>query len=340
MRVLVTGAAGFIGSFTTMRLLARGDSVIGLDNLNEYYDPSLKQRRLDLISQAEGHSQFKFIKADLGDRDAMEAVFKDHQFDRVIHLGAQAGVRYSLEHPHAYANSNLTGTLHVLEGCKDQDIEHLVYASTSSVFGSDTGMPFSPHQGADHPLTFYAATKRANELMTHAYAHLFNMACTGLRFFTVYGPWGRPDMALFKFTKAILEGQPIDVYNHGNHERDFTYIDDIVEGVVRALDSIPTSDSTYDPESPDPCRSHAPWRVYNIGNGAPVNLMRFIEVLEAKLGRTAEKNMLPMQPGDVISTWADTTDLQRDFGYTPQTSIEDGVSRFVDWYLEEYNTRA
>jgi UDP-glucuronate 4-epimerase len=336
MHVLVTGAAGFIGSFTALSLLDRGDEVIGLDNLNAYYDPALKQARLDLISRHSNHANFTFIKADLADRVAMERLFADHEIDRVVHLGAQAGVRYSIEDPHTYCQSNLVGTLNVLEGCRHHEIEHLVYASTSSVFGSDTGMPFSPHQGGDHPMTFYAASKRANELMAHSYASLFGIPCTGLRFFTVYGPWGRPDMALFKFTRAILEGRPIDVYNHGNHERDFTYIDDIVEGVVRATDRIPAADPQYDPASPDPCTSNVPWKVYNIGNGSPVKLMRFIEVLEQKLGRTAAKNMLPMQPGDVLATWADTSDLERDLDYIPSTSIEQGVSSFVDWYLDYY----
>ncbi len=336
MHVLVTGAAGFIGSFTALRLLDRGDTVIGLDNLNAYYDPALKQARLDFIGQHAQNDQFTFIKADLADRIAMDRLFADHEIDRVIHLGAQAGVRYSIEDPHTYCQSNLVGTLNVLEGCRHHEIDHLVYASTSSVFGSDTGMPFSPHQGGDHPMTFYAASKRANELMAHSYSSLFGLPCTGLRFFTVYGPMGRPDMALFKFTKAILEGRPIDIYNHGNHERDFTYIDDIVEGVIRATDRIPSADSAYDTGSPDPCISNVPWKVYNIGNGSPVKLMRFIEVLEEKLGRTAEKNMLPMQPGDVLATWADTTDLEHDLGYRPSTSIEDGVSNFVYWYLEYY----
>ncbi|MCP4758089.1 MAG: NAD-dependent epimerase [Planctomycetes bacterium] len=336
MHVLVTGAAGFIGSFTALRLLERGDTVLGLDNLNAYYDPALKQARLDFIGEHAPDEQFTFIKADLSDRAAMERLFADNEIDRVIHLGAQAGVRYSIEDPHTYCQSNLVGTLNVLEGCRHNEIEHLVYASTSSVFGSDTAMPFSTHRGGDHPMTFYAASKRANELMAHSYSNLFGLPCTGLRFFTVYGPMGRPDMALFKFTKAILEGRPIDIYNHGNHERDFTYIDDIVEGVIRATDRVPTSDSTYDTESPDPCTSNVPWKVYNIGNGLPVKLMQFIEVLEEKLGRTAEKNMLPMQPGDVLATWADTTDLEHDLGYKPSTSIETGVSNFVDWYLKYY----
>jgi len=337
MHVLVTGAAGFIGSFTTHRLLARGDHVVGLDNLNDYYDPAMKDARIDRIRTSENGEHFTFVKADLSDREAMERLFADHKIDRIIHLGAQAGVRYSIENPHVYCQSNLLGTLNVLEGCRHHEIEHLVYASTSSAFGSDTNMPFSPHRGADHPMTFYAASKRANELMAHSYSCLFNLPCTGLRFFTVYGPWGRPDMALFKFTKAILEGRPIDIFNHGNHSRDFTYVEDIVEGVVRAVDRVAAPDPGYDTNNPDPSTSNAPWRVYNIGNGTPISLMRFVEILEEKLGMTAEKNMLPMQAGDVIATWADTSDLEADFGWSPTTSVEDGVSRFVDWYLEYYN---
>jgi len=336
MLALVTGAAGFIGSFTCQRLIDRGDDVVGIDNLNDYYDPALKQRRLDRISGSDAGSRFTFIKADLADSQAMERIFASHRIDRVIHLGAQAGMRHSIEAPDVYAHTNLIGTLHILEGCRHHEVAHLVYASTSSVYGSSTSLPFRPNQVADHPLNIYAASKRSAELMTHSYAHLFSLPCTGLRFFNVYGPWGRPDMALFKFTKAILEGRAIDIFNHGNHERDFTYVDDIVEGVVRAVDRVAEPDPAYDSANPDPSRSHAPWRVYNIGNGSPVNLMRFIEVLEARLGRTATKNMLPMQPGDVVATWADTTDLERDLGYRPTTPIEEGVNRFVDWYLEYY----
>jgi UDP-glucuronate 4-epimerase len=336
MRVLVTGAAGFIGSFTTHRLLERGDEVVGLDNLNAYYDPALKQARLDRIQARPDADRFSFIKADLGDRDAMSRAFSESKIDRVVHLAAQAGVRYSLENPHAYTESNVTGFLNILEGCRHHAVEHLVYASTSSVYGSDTSMPFTEHRGGDHPLTLYAATKRANELMAHAYASLFNLPCTGLRFFTVYGPWGRPDMALFLFAKSILAGQPIDVFNHGNHRRDFTFVEDIVEGIVRVLDSPAQAAADYDTSNPDPARSDAPWRVYNIGNGSPVELMRYIEVLENKLGRKATKNMLPMQPGDIPATWSDTTDLATDLDFQPSTSVEDGIGAFVDWYLEYY----
>ncbi|MCH2132791.1 MAG: NAD-dependent epimerase [Phycisphaerales bacterium] len=336
MRVLVTGAAGFIGSFTTHRLLERGDEVVGLDNLNDYYDPTLKQARLDRIQSRPDADRFQFIQANLADRDAIDNAFATGGFDRVVHLAAQAGVRYSLECPHVYTESNITGFLHILEGCRHHDIKHLVYASTSSVYGSDTSMPFSEHQGADHPMTLYAATKRANELMAHSYSNLFGLPCTGLRFFTVYGPWGRPDMALFLFAKAILAGQPIDVFNHGNHSRDFTYVEDIVEGIIRVLDAPPTASPDYDTDQPDPAISNVPWRVYNIGNSKPVELMRYIEVLESCLGHTAEKNMLPMQPGDIPSTWADTSDLADNLDYRPATSIEDGVKAFVNWYLEYY----
>lgn len=336
MGVLVTGAAGFIGSCTSLRLLDRGEVVIGIDNLNDYYDPAIKTARVRRLQASKGGSSLIFVEQDLADRDGMTRLFTNHDIDRVVHLGAQAGVRHSLQHPHIYANSNILGTLNVLEGCRDHGIDHLVYASTSSVFGSDTALPFSPHAGAAHPLTFYAASKRANELMAHAYSNLFGLSCTGLRFFTVYGPWGRPDMALFKFTKAILEGSPIDIYNNGMHERDFTYIDDIVEGVIRTLDQPAAPDPSFDPSKPDPCLSSSPWRVYNIGSGAPVNLLRFVEVIEACLGKKARCNLLPMQPGDVVATCADTTDLERDFGWKPRTTIEEGVSRFVDWYLEYF----
>lgn len=338
MRVLVTGAAGFIGSFTTHRLLERGDEVVGLDNLNDYYDPTLKQARLDRIQARPDAERFSLIKANLTDRAAIDAAFASNSFDRVVHLAAQAGVRYSLECPHVYTESNITGFLHILEGCRHNNIEHLVYASTSSVYGSDTAMPFSEHQGADHPMTLYAATKRANELMAHSYSSLFGLPCTGLRFFTVYGPWGRPDMALFLFAKAILAGKPIDVFNHGKHSRDFTYVEDIVEGIVRVLDAPPTPASNYNTEQPDPAISNVPWRVYNIGNSQPVELMRYIEVLETCLGRTAEKNMLPMQPGDIPSTWADTSDLAKTLDYQPATTVEDGVRAFVDWYRSYYES--
>ena len=337
MRVLVTGAAGFIGSFTTHRLLDRGDEVVGLDNLNDYYDPNLKQSRLDRIQASPGSDRFEFVKADLADRKAMEKVFESKSIDRVVHLAAQAGVRYSLECPHIYTESNITGFLHILEGCRHSDIKHLVYASTSSVYGSDTSMPFSEHLGADHPMTLYAATKRANELMAHSYSSLFGLPSTGLRFFTVYGPWGLPDMALFLFAKSILAGKPIDVFNHGNHRRDFTYVGDIVEGIVRVLDQAPSPSPDYDTNAPDPAISNVPWRVYNIGNSKPVELMHYIQVLEKCLGKTAEKNMLPMQQGDIPATWADTSDLASHMDYQPSTTVEEGVRAFVDWYLTTTN---
>ena len=337
MRVLVTGAAGFIGAATSHRLLDRGDVVVGLDNLNRYYDPVLKEARLTTIHNRPDADRFEFIKADIADRAAMESLFAASHIDRVVHLAAQAGVRYSLEHPHDYAASNITGFLNVLEGCRHHGIEHLLYASSSSVYGSDTSMPFSEHHGGNHPLSFYAATKRANELMAHSYANLYGIPCTGLRFFTVYGPWGRPDMALFLFTKAILEGRPIDVFNHGKHQRDFTYVGDIVSGVTLALDTPATSADDYDHANPDPATSSVPWRIYNIGNGESVGLMHFIKVLEAKLGKKAEINNLPMQAGDVLATWADTSDLARDFDYDATTSVEEGVGRFVDWYMKYYS---
>ncbi|MEE2908553.1 MAG: NAD-dependent epimerase/dehydratase family protein, partial [Planctomycetota bacterium] len=292
----------------------------------------------DRIQARPDAERFSLIKANLTDRAAIDAAFASNSFDRVVHLAAQAGVRYSLECPHVYTESNITGFLHILEGCRHNNIEHLVYASTSSVYGSDTAMPFSEHQGADHPMTLYAATKRANELMAHSYSSLFGLPCTGLRFFTVYGPWGRPDMALFLFAKAILAGKPIDVFNHGKHSRDFTYVEDIVEGIVRVLDAPPTPASNYNTEQPDPAISNVPWRVYNIGNSQPVELMRYIEVLETCLGRTAEKNMLPMQPGDIPSTWADTSDLAKTLDYQPATTVEDGVRAFVDWYRSYYES--
>jgi UDP-glucuronate 4-epimerase len=332
-RILVTGAAGFIGSHLAHRLLDRGDEVVGLDNLNDYYDPTLKVARLDRLTTREG---FTFVRADLADRDAMARVFADLGCTRVVHLAAQAGVRYSLTHPHAYVDSNLQGFLNVLEGCRHQAVEHLVYASSSSVYGANTRLPFATHHSVDHPISLYAATKKANELMAHTYSHLFGLPTTGLRFFTVYGPWGRPDMALFLFTKAILAGEPIQVFNHGRMERDFTYIDDIVEGVLRVLDRPPAPDPTWRSDDPDPARSAAPWRVYNIGNHTPVPLMRMIEILETCLGRSAEKIMLPMQPGDVPATCADIDDLVRDTGFAPDTPIETGVARFVAWYRDWY----
>lgn len=336
MRVLVTGAAGFIGYHVAERLLARGDEVIGLDNLNPYYDPSLKEARLARLA---GRKGFRFERIDLADRGAMDSLFRTAGIRRVVHLAAQAGVRYSVENPHAYADSNLTGTLHVLEGCRHHGVEHLVFASTSSVYGANTKMPFSVHQNVDHPLSFYAATKKANELMAHTYAYLYRLPVTGLRFFTVYGPWGRPDMALFLFTRNILAGRPIDVFNYGNHRRDFTYVDDIAGGVVAALDHVAAPDPRWNGDDPDPATSSAPYRLYNIGNNRPVELMRYIEVLEQCLGRKAEKNLLPMQVGDVPDTWADAEDLVRDVGYRPSTPVEEGVAKFVAWYLDYYRDR-
>ena len=333
MRVLVTGAAGFIGYHVAERLLARGDEVIGFDNLNAYYDPTLKQARLARLQAAKA---FSFVKADLADRTAMESLFASSAIDRVVHLAAQAGVRYSVENPHAYADSNLTGTLHVLEGCRHHKVGHLVFASTSSVYGANTKMPFSVHQNVDHPLSFYAATKKANELMAHTYASLYGLPVTGLRFFTVYGPWGRPDMALFQFTRNILAGKPIDVFNYGNHRRDFTFVDDIAAGVIAALDHVATPDPHWDGDNPDPATSLAPYRLYNIGNNRPVELMHYIEVLENCLGRKATMNLLPLQVGDVPDTWADAEDLVRDVGYRPATAVEVGVAKFVEWYLDYY----
>jgi UDP-glucuronate 4-epimerase len=333
MRILVTGSAGFIGYHVSERLLARGDEVIGLDNLNEYYDPALKRARL---ARLEARPGFRFERIDLADRAAMEALFARAGVRGVVHLAAQAGVRYSVENPHAYADSNLTGTLNVLEGCRHHAVGHLVFASTSSVYGANTKMPFSVHQNVDHPLSFYAATKKANELMAHTYASLYGLPVTGLRFFTVYGPWGRPDMALFQFTRNILAGRPIDVFNYGRHRRDFTYVDDIAAGVVAALDRVAAPNPQWDGDHPDPATSRAPYRLYNIGNNRPVELMHYIEVLERCLGRKAEKNLLPLQVGDVPDTWADAEDLVRDVGYRPSTPVEEGVARFVAWYLDYY----
>ncbi|CAN7158209.1 NAD-dependent epimerase [Pseudoxanthomonas sp. LjRoot168] len=333
MRVLVTGAAGFIGSHLSHRLLDRGDEVLGYDNLNDYYDPTLKEARLARLQPKDG---FRFVRASLEDRAAMEAAFDDFKPQRVVNLAAQAGVRYSLENPHAYIDSNIVGFTNILEACRHRGVEHLVYASSSSVYGANRKLPFAVEDSVDHPVSLYAATKKANELMAHTYSHLFGLPTTGLRFFTVYGPWGRPDMALFLFTKSILEGRPIDVFNHGRHTRDFTFVDDIVEGVIRTLDTVPSPDPTYDPLLPNPGSSSAPWRVYNIGNHQPVELLRYIEVLEECLGRKAEKRLLPMQPGDVPDTCADVEALRRDTGYHPSTPIETGVRRFVDWYREFY----
>jgi UDP-glucuronate 4-epimerase len=336
MKVLVTGAAGFIGMHVARLLLARGDEVVGLDNLNEYYDVNLKLARLATLEKLPG---FRFVKLDLADRQGMERLFETEGFARVVHLAAQAGVRYSLVNPHAYIDSNLVGTFHVFEGCRAHGVGHVVYASTSSVYGANTRMPFSTHRPADHPISLYAATKKANEMMAHSYSILHRLPTTGLRFFTVYGPFGRPDMALFQFTRNMLEGKPIDVFNYGRHRRDFTYVDDIAEGVVRALDRPAAPDAAWDSANPDPARSSAPFRLYNIGNSRPVELMRYIEVLEEYLGRKAEKNLLPMQPGDVPDTFADVDDLITDVGYRPGTPVEVGVVRFVEWYLEYHGIK-
>ncbi|GAB2794669.1 NAD-dependent epimerase [Dyella kyungheensis] len=334
MKVLVTGTAGFIGSHVAQRLLERGDEVVGLDNLNDYYDVTLKKARLARFADMPGYTH---IHADLADRAAMEKAFAEHKPQRVIHLAAQAGVRYAAENPHVYTSSNVIGFLHVLEGCRHHGVEHLVFASTSSVYGANTAMPFSEHKSAEHPLTLYAATKKANEQMAHSYAHLYGIPSTGLRFFTVYGPWGRPDMALFLFTRAILAGEPIRVFNHGKHKRSFTYVDDIVEGVIRTLDKVPPIDERWDSNQPDPASSGvAPYRLFNIGNERPVELLQYIEVLESNLGRKAIMEMLPLQPGDVPDTEADVTDLIQTVGYRPQVSVETGVANFVRWYREYY----
>lgn len=332
MKYLVTGAAGFIGFHVSQRLLAAGHQVVGIDNLNDYYDISLKQARLDQLSSV----NFQFVKMDLADTPAMEALFAEQKFDRVIHLAAQAGVRYSLENPHAYAQANLVGHLNVLEGCRHNKVQHLLYASSSSVYGLNRKMPFSTNDSVDHPVSLYAATKKANELMSHTYSHLYGLPTTGLRFFTVYGPWGRPDMALFKFTKAMLEGKSIDVYNFGKMKRDFTYIDDIVEAIIRLQDVIPEPSSEWTVETGSPATSSAPYRVYNIGNSSPVELMDYITALEEAIGVKAEKNMMPMQPGDVLETSAETQPLYDLVGFRPQTSVKDGVKNFVDWYRAFY----
>ena len=333
MKVLVTGAAGFIGMHVSQLLLARGDQVVGLDNLNNYYDPQLKHDRLARLT---GKPGFEFVKLDVADRAGMEKLFAEGGFDRVVHLAAQAGVRYSLENPHAYIESNVSGFTNILEGCRHAKIQHLVYASSSSVYGGNTLMPFSEHHSVDHPVSLYAATKKANELMAHTYSHLYGLPTTGLRFFTVYGPWGRPDMALFLFTKAILEGRPIDVFNHGNMKRDFTYVDDIVEGVIRVLDKNAAVNAEYDAISADPATSNAPYRVFNIGNNNPVQLLDFIGAIENALGQKAEKRLLPLQDGDVPATYANTDLLNEWVGFVPDTTVEDGVGRFVAWYREYY----
>ncbi|MSQ48095.1 MAG: NAD-dependent epimerase [Deltaproteobacteria bacterium] len=333
MKVLVTGVAGFIGFHVAQRLLARGDTVVGIDNLNPYYDPRLKEARLAQLTNRTG---FHFFRLDLADRESLTRLFADHTPERVVHLAAQAGVRDSLTNPHAYVESNLVGFLHILEGCRHGNVQHLVYASSSSVYGAHTKMPFSIHDNVDHPVSLYAASKKANELMAHTYSHLYRLPTTGLRFFTVYGPWGRPDMALFLFTQAILAGQPIEVFNEGKMRRDFTYIDDIVEGVVRVLDTLPQPNPHWSSLKPDPGTSHAPYRIYNIGNNQPVELLDFIGTLESCLGRTADKRFLPLQPGDVPATYADVDDLMRDVGFRPATPIATGIARFVEWYRAYY----
>lgn len=333
MKILVTGAAGFIGAALTLRLLKRGDEVIGIDNLNDYYDINLKLARLETILH---YANFKFIKIDISDKTKIEALFENEKFDNVMHLAAQAGVRYSISNPHAYIDSNIVGFLNILEGCRNNKIKHFVYASSSSVYGANTKMPFSVHDNVDHPVSLYAASKKTNELMAHTYSHLYGLATTGLRFFTVYGPWGRPDMSLFKFTQNILEGKPIDVFNYGNHRRDFTYIDDIVEGVMRVIDNPAQKNNHWDGNCPDPGTSLAPYRIYNIGNNNPVSLLNFIETLEKCLGKEAKKTLLPMQQGDVPDTYADVSDLISDFDYKPDTILEIGVRNFVEWYKNFY----
>ena len=333
MKILVTGAAGFIGSHTSLRLLDRGDEVCGIDDLNDYYEVSLKEARLARLLEKPG---FEFVKMDIADKTAVEDLFARGKFDRVVHLAAQAGVRYSLENPLAYINTNLVGFTNIIEGCRHTNVEHLAYASSSSVYGGNTKMPFSEHDSVDHPVSLYAASKKANELVAHTYSHLFGLPTTGLRFFTVYGPWGRPDMALFLFTKAILEGKPIDLFNSGQMMRDFTYIDDIVEGVIRVLDKPATPDPDFAPLSPDPGTSNAPYRIFNIGNSNPTPLMDYVGALESALGITAQKNFLPMQPGDVPATSADTSALFDWVGFKPETDVRDGVARFVKWYREYY----
>ena len=338
MKVLVTGAAGFIGFHLARRLLARGDTVVGFDVVNDYYDPALKEARLRVIAEEAqaGGADWSLLRADLAEEAAVQACFAEHRFDRVIHLAAQAGVRHSLTHPHDYIRANIVAFTNVLEACRHAEVAHLTYASTSSVYGANTAMPFSEHQGVNHPLQLYAATKRANELMAHAYSHLFRLPTTGLRFFTVYGPWGRPDMALFLFTRAILAGEPIRVFNHGNHTRDFTYVDDIVEGVIRASDRIATPDPGWSSDAPDPATSDAPFRIFNIGNNAPVRLGEYIEAIEEAVGRKAVCELMPLQPGDVPDTYADVSELERAVGYRPGMPVKEGVRRFVEWYRGYY----
>lgn len=336
MKVLVTGAAGFIGSHVSLYLLERGDEVVGVDNLNDYYDVSLKEARLERVKAHPNGHNFSFVKMAVEDRDGMPTLFSEQKFDKVVHLAAQAGVRYSLENPHAYIDANIVGFMNILEGCRHNNVQHLVYASSSSVYGANESMPFSVHDNVDHPVSLYAASKKANELMAHTYSHLYGLPTTGLRFFTVYGPWGRPDMALFLFTKAILEGKPIDVFNYGNHRRDFTYVDDIVEGIIRTLDNTAASNDAWNGKQPDPGTSKAPWRVYNIGAQTPVHLLEYIETLEKALGKTAEKNLLPLQLGDVPDTYADVEALVDDVGYRPKTTIQEGIGNFVKWYRDFY----
>ncbi len=334
MKILITGAAGFIGHFLSLRLLARGDTVIGVDNLNNYYDVTLKKARLAKLTS---HANFTFVKSDIADRTAMTSLFSDNKFDVVVNLAAQAGVRYSIENPHAYIDANIVGFLNILEGCRHQGVPNLLFASSSSVYGANTALPFAESHTVDHPVALYAATKKANELMAHSYASLYHLPCTGLRFFTVYGPWGRPDMALFLFTKSILAGEAINVFNNGDMVRDFTYVDDIVEGILRLVDHPATPDPTWSGDIPNPATSYAPYRLYNIGNSEPVPLMRYINALEAALGKKATMNMMPMQPGDVRATAADVSRLKADVDFQPNTSVEDGVSRFVDWYRNYYH---
>lgn len=338
MRVLVTGSAGFIGFHTAKKLLERGDEVVGFDSVNDYYDTSLKEARLAILEQTakETGSAYTFIRGNLADQALVNQCFEAQNFDRVIHLAAQAGVRYSLENPHSYVESNIIAFTNLLEACRYAETPHLTYASTSSVYGANTKMPFSEHEGVNHPLQFYAATKKANEMMAHSYSHLFKLPTTGLRFFTVYGPWGRPDMALFKFTKNTLAGEPIPVFNHGNHTRDFTYIDDIVEGVIRSSDQIAEPNPSWDSDNPDPATSNAPFRIFNIGNNNPVKLSAYIEAIEEALGKEAIKDMLPLQPGDVPDTFADSSELESVTGYKPSMPVKEGVANFVNWYLEFY----
>lgn len=333
MKILVTGAAGFIGSSLSLKLLERGDEVVGIDNLNDYYDVNLKLARLERLRS---FGRFKFIKLEIADKNAVEALFVREKIQRVMHLAAQAGVRYSITNPYTYIDSNIVSFINMLEGCRQSEVEHFVYASSSSVYGANTKMPFSVHDNVDHPVSLYAASKKANELMAHTYSHLYQLPTTGLRFFTVYGPWGRPDMSLFRFTRNILEGKAIDVFNYGNHRRDFTYIDDIVDGVVRVIDQPAHANADWSSDNPDPATSFAPYRLYNIGNNNPVHLLAFIEALEKCLGKTAIKNLLPMQPGDVPDTYADISDLARDLGYKPVTRLEDGIRNFVEWYKDFY----